>query len=268
MTKEEIIIVLEKYGIKILIAIAALFLGIQLIKIFLKMLSKILNASKIEESYVKFIIPFFRVLLYSLLFVFIFESLFNNSGTIIAVLGSVGLAVSLSFQTSLSNLASGILLLFAKPFKVGDYIIGEKLEGKVESIGLIYTSLMTIDLKRITVPNSFVANNPITNVSTSNYRRVEIVIGISYDSDIKLAKDILFKILKENKNIIINHLYDLDVNVKALSASSVDLRAYGYVKNENYWKTYFELLEKTKLEFDAQGINIPFQTLNVNIKNH
>lgn len=265
MTKEEIILKLEQYGIKILIAVTTIILGIQLIKLTLKMIDKLLTNSKIEASYIRFIIPFLKVSFYILLFVFVFESLFNNSGTIIAILGSAGLAISLSFQSSLSNLASGILILFTKPFKVGDYIIGEKIEGKVDAIGLIYTSLMTLDLKRITIPNSIVANSPITNVSASNYRRVEIVVGISYDSDIKLAKEILLDIYHKHPNIVVNDIYDLDVNVKNLGASSVDLRVYGYVKNDDYWKTYFDLLEQVKINFDDKGIKIPFKTINVNL---
>lgn len=265
MNQQILFIKLQEYGLKAAVAILIVVVGSQAIKYILKIMKKLLEKSKIEESYVRFVIPFLRVLLYSFLFIIVFEGLFNNSGTVLAILGSLGLALSLSFQNSLSNLASGILLLFARPFKVGDYIIGEKIEGKVEAISLIYTSLMTIDLKRITVPNSIIANNPITNVSASNYRRVEILVGISYGSDLKLAKEILHNLFMEHPNIVVNHLYEVQVNVKTLNTSSVDIRAYGYVLNENYWNTYYDILERIKLTFDENHIVIPFQTLNVTL---
>ena len=187
-----------------------------------------------------------------------------SSASIIAILGSAGLAISLSMQNMLGNFAGGVIILLMKPFKVGDYIICGQEEGTVAAIGLVYTTLNTMDNKQIVLPNGNLSNTSLTNVTAQEKRRLELKVGISYQSDLKKAKDILYGLFEAHP--LIKKDQDLIVFVDQLGESSVVIGARGWVETGNYWSVKWELTEKVKLAFDEAGIEIPFRQMDVNVK--
>ena len=187
------------------------------------------------------------------------------SASIIALLGSATLAIGLSLQSSLANFAGGILILVMRPFGIHDYIICEGTEGTVQNIGLVYTTLVTIDNRKITIPNGSLSNAVITNVTAQPKRRVDLTVGIGYTSDLKKAKEILNQIY-ENDPLILKE-DGITVYVDQLADSSVILGARGWTNTTDYWTVRWRILEQIKLKFDQAGIEIPFNQLDVNVKN-
>ena len=179
----------------------------------------------------------------------------------VAVIGTVTLAFSFAMKNTLSNFAGGTLILLLKPFKVGDYISTSSGEGTVESIGLVYTTLLTTDNRVITIPNSSVSSAPLTNLTRTGKRRLIINVGIGYSSDLLKAKNVLKKIFEENPGIMKDQ--PVQVVVDALGDSSVVLSARGWTTCEDYWTAKWSITEAIKLTFDKEGIEIPYQYMNV-----
>ena len=183
--------------------------------------------------------------------------------SVAALVGSAGVAISLALQGGLSNFAGGLIILFLRPFSVGDYIIenGDNIEGTVEKIELYYTTLMTVDSRRIVIPNSTLTSNSITNVTAMDKRRLQIKVGISYDSDLLKAKDILRQLVEEDPELLERE--EIQIFVDQLADSAVILGIRAWVKTEEYWNTKWRMNEQIKLEFDKNGIKIPFPQMDV-----
>ena len=183
-----------------------------------------------------------------------------------ALLASSGVAIGLALQGSLSNFAGGVLILLLKPFVVGDYIIEDTngKEGTVKEIQIFYTKLSTIDNKTIVIPNGMLTNNSITNATAKDERQLDLRVGISYNADIKKAKSVIEKLLSEDASILKEEQMNVFVNDLADSAVVLGIRAW--VKNEEYWATRWRLLEEIKVELDENGIEIPFNQLDVHMK--
>ena len=171
----------------------------------------------------------------------------------------------MSLQGSLSNFAGGVLILIFKPFKVGDYIVVGNYEGTVRTIEILYTKLTTVDNKVVMLPNGTLSNSNIVNVGAEDFRRLDIEMSIGYSSDLKLAKTLLNTIVNNNPAVIKDR--DIKVIVKSLDESCVTLETRVWVKTEDYWDTRFTLLEEYKAEFDKNGIEIPFNQMDVHIIN-
>lgn len=253
-------------GMRILIAVLVLFIGTKLIKFALKIFKKILEKSNADASISQFLCSLIKGAMYVLL-VFIIASYCGvDAASIVALLGSAGVAVGLAVQGSLSNMAGGVLILLLKPFKLGDYIIDAAgNEGIVDEIHVIYTKLRTPDNKVIILPNGNLANNSITNVSTSNIRRCDLVIGIAYDSDIKLAKDTMLKVITEDEATLKDK--DLVVFVDTLGDSSINMGVRCWFNNEDYWTGRWRVTENIKYALDAANIEIPFPQMDVHVDN-
>ena len=207
-----------------------------------------------------------KLLLYFLLIMFLADGIGVDTTSVMALVGSAGLTIGLAFQGSLSNFAGGVLILLIKPFKVGDYIIytSGNLEGKVTKIEMFYTTLLTIDNKKVVIPNGTLSNSSLINVTAEDKRRIDITVGVSYTANLKLAKEVCMKlmaaqpaVLQEQNNMVV---------VDDLADSSVNLKICCWVSAEDYWATRWELIEKIKLAFDENGIEIPFNQLDVNLK--
>ncbi len=181
----------------------------------------------------------------------------------VTILGAISFAIGLAFQGSLSNFAGGVLILIFRPFKVGDYISTGSDAGTVEEIGIVYTSILTVDNKVISLPNGILANAAIINFSKKKSRRVDLVIGVSYDAPIDMTKDIILSVMK-NHDLILSDPAPT-VRLGALNASSLDYTVRAWVKTENYWDVYFDLHELIKKELDSANIEIPYNKLDVNI---
>ena len=253
-------------GIRILIAVLILFFGTKLIKFTLKLLKKVLEKSEADSSVSQFLTSFAKGAMYVLL-VFIIASYCGiDAASIVALLGSAGVAIGLAVQGSLSNMAGGVLILLLKPFKLGDYIIDAAgNEGVVDEIHVIYTKLRTGDNKVIILPNGNLANNSITNVSTSNMRRCDLLVGIAYDSDIRLAKETMLKIITEDAATLKDK--DLLVYVDSLGDSAINIGVRCWFNNADFWAGKWRITENIKYALDAANIEIPFPQMDVHVDN-
>lgn len=254
---------LMSLGWKLFIALLIFLIGRKLIRIVQKMMNASFERTGVEIGVSKFLRSLTEFILYALLVFIILGQLGVNTTSILAVLGTASLALSLSLQQSLANFAGGVLILMMKPFKVGDYIICPQGEGTVSMIGLVYTTLATVDNKAITVPNGTLANSTVTNVTAMEKRRLDLTVGIGYQSDLRKAKQILEKLYTEHPAIMKDA--DITVFVDSLGDSSVMIGARGWVAAEDYWKTRWDITEKIKLAFDEAGIAIPFNQMDVHI---
>ena len=248
------------------LAIAALiaFIGIRIIGMIKKWSRRTFLRMKVEESVSRFLSSCISVGLYGVLLFIVAGMLGVNSASIVALLGSAGIAISLALQGSLSNFAGGVLILLSRPFTVGDYIINQDGEGTVTNIGIIYTTLLTTDNRKIVLPNGALSNSPLTNVTAQDRRRVVINVGISYEADLKKAKELLQGLFEARPEILPED--GIEVYVDSLGESAVNLTARAYTRTEDYWNVKWALTEEVKLCFDREGIEIPYNKLDVNLK--
>ena len=188
------------------------------------------------------------------------------ASSVVAVLGSAGLTVGLALQGSLSNFAGGVLILLLKPFVVGDYIIenGGGMEGTVSEISIFYTKLLTVDNKAIMIPNGALSNSSIINVSAMNKRRVDVEVGVAYNSDLAKVKTILEDVIMNDEARLENE--EVNVFVSVLGESSITMGTRMWVKSADYWTAKWRITENVKLALDKNGIEIPFPQMDVNLK--
>ena len=250
-------------GMRILLSVVVFFIGVQVIKFARRILKKALERAKADLGVIQFLDSLVKVSLYVVLIFTIATGFGVDAASIVALLGSAGVAIGLALQGSLSNFAGGVLILLLKPFKVGDYIKEDtnNNEGTVAEIQLFYTKLKTSDNRIIILPNGTLANTSMTNVTEASTRRLDIMVGIAYDSDIKKAKSVLLDMLKADEATLKNE--PMTVFVDMLADSSINLGIRCWVKKEDYWETKWRLTEETKYTLDAAGIEIPFPQLDV-----
>ena len=252
-----------RLGVRVLLAVLCFLIGMQLIKLVRRILKKSLHRAHADIGVIQFLDSLTKVVLYLVLIFFIASGFGLDATSIVALLGSAGVAIGLAVQGSLSNFAGGVLILLLKPFKVGDYIKedGNGNEGTVSEIQLFYTKLRTFDNKTIILPNGTLANTGMTNVTEAKIRRLDISVGISYDSDIKKARDVLLAMLKQDEAPLKDQV--MRVYVDALADSSVNLGIQCWVAQEDYWEAKWRLTENTKEVLDRAGIQIPFPQITV-----
>jgi small conductance mechanosensitive channel len=244
------------WAIKLIGALAILIIGSMVIKFLTGMVRKVMERSKIDQTIVSFLHSIVKISLQIVLWLMVLGNLGVKTTSFIAILGSAGIAVGLALQGSLSNIGAGVLLIILRPFQVGHYISGGGQSGTVDSIGIFYTTLITPDNKKIIVPNSKVASDSITNYSAMERRRVDFTFGISYDDDIKLAKNILNEIVANEERILKDPAPQ--IVVAELGDSSVNFAVRTWAKASDYWSLYFDMLERVKVTFDEKGITIPY----------
>lgn len=254
------------FSVKFVLAVLIFIIGTRLISFLRKLLAKSLNRSEVEEGVKQFLDSFVKVALYVILIIFIASYFGVQTTSLVAILGSAGVTIALALQGSLSNFTGGVLILLLKPFKVGDYIIEDnhKNEGTVIEIQMFYTKLRTVDDKIVVLPNGSLANTSLTNLNLSPERRICLEVGISYSSDIKIAKKVIKRCIEETDNIMKDR--EINVFVSELADSSVILGFRFFVENEHYWSTRWEINEKIKVALDEAGVEIPFNQLDVHIE--
>lgn len=252
--------------VNIVFALALLFIGKKLITLILKFLNRSFDRAGMEESLRGFLNSLLRVGLYAVLIMIIADQAGIPTTSFLAVLGSAGLAIGMALQGSLSNFAGGVLILLLKPFRVGDYIVEDNKGngGTVERIDLFYTYLTTPDNRRIVIPNGSLANTSLTNVSAKEIRRLDLSVGIAYSADLLKAKKLLYHILSEREKVLEDK--GITVFVDSLGESSVNLGFRAWVKAGDYWTEKWEIMEEVKLQFDANGVEIPFNQIDVHVK--
>lgn len=255
---------LMSFGYRLAIAILILVIGNRIVHAVRKFLHKTFIRMNLDPSISRFLISVADACIYALAIFIAADKIGIPSASIIALLGSAGLAVGLSLQGSLANVAGGILLLLLRPFGVHDYIVSGGYEGTVQSIGLAYTTIITVDNKKITIPNGQISNSTVVNVTSQEKRRVDLVIGIGYGADIKKAKELIRQVYEKHPLVLAED--GIIVFVDELADSAVMLGCRGWTKTENYWQVRWDVLESIKEVFDANGIEIPFNQMDVNIK--
>lgn len=253
-------------GIRVVLALVLFIVGSRVISFVRRFVRRAMEKSTASEEAEGFLDSALKVLLYVILVFMILQLFGVDAASIATVIGSVGVTVGLAIQGSLANCIGGIMILILKPFRVGDYIIEDtgKNEGIVQQISVFYTKLATYDNQVILIPNGTLANASLTNVTDEPVRRVDLKVGISYNADIRTARAVIEKIGMANPLLIAER--GISVNVDSLADSSVLLAIKFWVKKEDYWQSRFEMLEAIKYGFDENGIEIPFNQLDVHIK--
>ncbi len=250
-------------GIRVLLAFLGLMIGMELIKIIRKIVKKSLTRANADLGVVQFLDSLIKVSLY-LVLLFLLASGFGLDATsIVAVIGSAGVAIGLALQGSLSNFAGGVLILLLKPFKVGDYIIEDtkKNEGTVIEIKLFYTKLLTFDDKVIILPNGTLANTSLTNVTATPNRRLDLKIGITYQSDLSLTKQLLMSILTEDPSVLKEK--EMLVYVDELTDRTVRIGVRCWFTNDDFWNGKWRITERIKYDLEANHIQIPIPTADI-----
>lgn len=254
------------FGLKVLAALVAFFIGRLVIRWIRKIVRRSFERSDADKGVEQFVDSLLKYGLYALLVFSLISSLGFDTTSVAAVLASGGVAIGLALQGSLSNFAGGVLILLLKPFVVGDYIIEDTngKEGTVKEIQIFYTKLSTIDNKTIVIPNGMLTNNSITNATAKDERQLDLRVSISYDADIRQAKSVIENLLIKDECIIKNE--QINVFVHELADSAVVLGIRAWVKNEEYWTTRWRLLEEIKLLLDENGIEIPYPQMTVHMQ--
>lgn len=256
---------LLSFLVQVVVAIIVLLIGSRIIKFLLKLVRKSLDRSKVEAGVVTFLCSLVKYSLYFVLAMIILAQFGVTTSSVVAVLGSAGLTLGLALQGSLSNFAGGVLILLLKPFVVGDYIIDGATgqEGTVSSITIFYTKLLTVDNRIIMIPNGSLSNSSITNVTHMEKRRIDLVIGVSYEADLAKTKQVLTEVVQKEPNRLADE--PVDIYVSELADSSVQMGVRIWVKTEDYWPTKWKLTEDIKNALDANDISIPFPQMDVRV---
>lgn len=254
---------LTKLVFNIVISIIIFFIGKKLIGFLLKLLDKFLAKTSIDVGVAKFLSSAARTCMYAILIFMIVGQLGVNTASIVTVMGAAGLAISMSLQGSLANVAGGILILLMKPFRVGDYVMTSFGDGTVQAIGLVYTTITTVDNRVLTIPNGTLANSAVTDASMMPERRLDISVGISYDSDIRKAKEIMEEVYRSCPAVIADK--GINVHVSSLGDSAVVIEAFGWVPGSEYLSSKWYVTEEIKLRFDEGGIKIPYPQMDVHL---
>ncbi|APW66918.1 mechanosensitive ion channel protein MscS [Poseidonibacter parvus] len=253
-------------GINILVAIAVFVIGKWIARKITDIIVVLLNKVKgMDETLVRFLE---NIIYYILMMVVVLTALSKlgvETTSFFAILGAAGLAIGLALKDSLGNFASGVMLIMFKPFKLGDFVTVAGVSGTVKEISIFSSVIITGDNQKMIVPNGAITSGTIVNVNANPTRRVDLLVGIGYDDDIKKTKDVLTNILESDDRII--HNKGLTVAVSELADSSVNFVVRAWVNTPDYWAVKFDLTEQVKLRFDKEGISIPYPQQDVHHHN-
>jgi len=264
MNSQQYIDLAINWGIKIIGAVIIFIIGRWIAQIFTKLLRKALEKSKIDVTLIKFLgdLAYFSLLL--LIIIAALGTLGVNTTSFSAIIAAAGFAVGMALKDNISNFGAGILIIFLKPFKVGDVVNAGGANGSIEEIGIFNTVIKSGDNTVTIVPNSNIIGKNITNYSSKPLRRIDLIIGVGYGDDLKLVKKTLREIVNSDERILKDPAPT--IALAELADSSVNFNVRPWVKNEDYWSVRSDLLEKIKLIFDEKGINIPYPQMDVHIE--
>jgi small conductance mechanosensitive channel len=249
-----------QYGLPIIYALLTLIIGWWVIKRVSSLIEKKILSEKVDESLRQFLSTLISVALKAMLLISVSDMVGIQTTSFVAIIGSMGLAIGLALSGTLQNFASGVLILFQKPFVVGDLIEAQGYVGSVKTIEIFRTVLCTFDLKTVIIPNSDLANSSMINYSTEPHRKVEWTFGIGYNDDMKKAKAIINDIIFSDKRVLDEEPF---IKIAELADSSVNIKVRAEVISEDYWDVYFEKTEEIKSAFDENGISIPYPQMDV-----
>lgn len=256
---------LSSSGLKIVAGLILLWIGFKVIKKLMKMTNAIFERRNIDVTLASFLDGFMNICLKIILVLMIMNYVGISTSGLVAFIGSAGIAVGLALKESLANFAGGVIILFIRPFNVGDYIEGADETGVVDKIGIFYTHMSTVDNKQVLIPNGTLANGIVTNYTAQEKRRVDLTFSVGYEQDIRTVKNAIYSVI--DKEELILHDPEPFVAVSELADSSVNFIVRVWTKTDDYWTVHFNLIENVKLKFDEENINIPFPQLDINLNN-
>ena len=252
-----------EYGLKIIGAILIYYIGKAVSNGLRNLVGKALTHQKVETTLVEFATSAIYYGLMAVVFLAAISNIGIQTTSFMAILGAAGLAVGLALKDTLSNIGSAVVILVFRPFKVGDYINAGGAEGTVDKISLFTTTISPVDNRMVIVPNSAITIGNITNFSSKPVRRVDHVVGIGYDEDIKKAKEVMYAVIAKSAHTIADPAPL--VAVTDLGDSSVNFTVRAWVQSADYWDAYFEMIEEIKYALDEANINIPFPQMDVHM---
>jgi small conductance mechanosensitive channel len=252
-----------QYGLKVLLALVTLAVGLWIIKLIKKPIRRSMDKANLEPTLSKFLMALLNIALKVMLIISVISMLGVEMTSFVAVLAAAGFAIGMALSGSLQNFAGGVMIVLFKPFKVGDFIEAQGFTGTVREIQIFSTILKTPDNKTIIVPNGGLSTGAMTNYSTEPQRRVDFTFGIGYGDDIDKARDVLKGLIAAEERILKDP--EPFVAVSTLGDSSVDFVARVWVEAADYWGVYFDMTENVKKAFDKNGISIPFPQTDVHV---
>ncbi len=254
-----------EYGLKVLIAIVVLLIGLRIVKAITNGMAKMMEKKDVDASLRPFLKSIIGAILKIMLFISVIQMVGVATTSFVAILGAAGLAVGLALSGTLQNFAGGVVILILKPFKVGDWIDAQGHSGTVHEIQIFFTILKTPDNKTVILPNGPLSTGSMVNYSTEEHRRVDMEFGIGYTDDIDKAKATLMKLIEADERIFKDPAPV--VLLAALAVSSVNFKVRAWSKAGDYWGIYFDFHEKVKKTFDQEKIGIPFPQMDVHVHN-
>ena len=247
----------------LIFAAIIIIIGLLLSKLIIRLIGRGLKGSKIDNAAKHFLLSVIKIFLYMIVIIMALSVLNVPMSSVIAVFGAAGLAVSLALQNCLTNLCGGFIILFSKPFAAGDIIEFDGVIGRVDTISILYTKVFTYDGKTVFIPNGKISDAKIINFTESPSRRIELNFGISYSSDFKKAREAILKVLANDTLLLKNP--EPIVRMSAHSESSINIDVLVWVPNDDYFTARYNIIEGVKTEFDRNGIEIPFNQMDVHI---
>lgn len=254
------------YGVNILAAVVILLIGLWAARLVRHIIHKVMDKRSIDPLIISFVSTVLHVLLVAFVLIAAISKLGVQTTSLIAVLGAAGLAVALALQSSLSNIASGVIIITLRPFKVGDYVEAGSSAGIIESIQLFYTRMRSPDNKELMIPNSEITSSVITNYNARSERRCDMVFGVSYDADLDKTRRIIQELLDQDERVLDDPAPVIVIG--ELTDSSVNFWVRPWVKTEDLWDFKWEYTEAVKKRFDREGIIIPFPQRDVHMYQH
>lgn len=251
-------------GINVARALLLWIIGYVVVRIIIVVVRKLFTRSKMEKVAQGFIVSIIRFALHIILIIMVLQALGVEITGIVAALATAGLAIGLALKDSLGNVASGVILLITKPFKEGDLIQVAGVEGKVKNIKIFTTALVTLDNKLVVLPNSAVANNPLTNYSNRKTRRVDYIFSVAYESDVELVKKVVLDVMKSDGRVLLKP--EPMCRIKNFNESSVDFFAFCWCDSGDYWDVYYYIMDNVFNEFKRNKITIPYRQVEVRMR--
>ena len=242
---------------------AVLVIGIIVIKLILNLMNRVLGKTKMEKIAQQFIMGAIKILMYLVLVLALLSIIGIEINGIITALSAAILAVGVALQNNIANLANGVIIVATKMFKKGDFITVNGVSGSIVDINFFFTTLMTADNKKVTVPNSAIVNNEVTNAGANKTRRVDFTFSVAYETDVEKVKEIVVNVMKSNGKIYDNDTHTPFCRLKNLGASSIDFFANCWCDSEDYWDVYYFVMETVYNEFKRNDISIPYNQLEV-----
>jgi len=259
----ELVPMLSDWAIKLVLALVIYVIGKWIVKKITNTIKKLMDAREVDPTLTQFLANIIYAVLLIAVILAALDTLNVPITSLFAIVGAAGLAVGLALKDSLGNFASGVMLILFRPFGKGDFVEVAGVSGSVDEIRIFSTILNTPDNKQVIIPNAQVAADTITNYSAKETRRVDMVFGVGYDDDLKLAREVLTRVVKNHPKVLDEPA--MSIFVKELGASSVDFAVRPWVKTADYWTVWGDVMEQAKVELDAAGLNIPYPQTDVHL---